>query len=155
MSNTLWSFALGLYARPGVEQACLSLQDEHGEDICLLLCAAWLGERGVACTPARGRQLREVAADWQRDVIAPLRDLRRRWKTAASQDAGLATLRRRLAELEQDAERELLRRLEAVAAPWPDRESGAAPQWLAALASPTTNAAALASLAAAVRVAAY
>ena len=151
MSTTLWNFALGLYARPGIEQACLRLQDEHGEDVCLLLCGAWLGERGAACTPARCLQLREIAADWQREVITPLRELRRRWKTMAGEDTGLVVLRQRLATLEQDAERELLQRLEVLGASWPDRESGATPHWLTALSSPTTNAAALASLAAAVR----
>lgn len=147
MSKALWDFAVQLYAQPGVETACLRLQDEHDEDVCLLLCAVWLGWRGVICTPARCQQLREVAADWQHEVVAPLRALRRRWKVAASQDAGLAALRQRLAELEQDAERELLRRLEACCAEWPTQASGEPLTWLTRLASPTTCAAELTRLA--------
>lgn len=72
MSKALWDFAVQLYAQPGVETACLRLQDEHDEDVCLLLCAVWLGWRGVICTPARCQQLREVAADWQHEVVLSL-----------------------------------------------------------------------------------
>ncbi|CDM38827.1 hypothetical protein PPSAL_0210 [Ectopseudomonas oleovorans] len=47
----LWNFALELYARAGVEQACLELQDT-GSDVCLLLTGAWLQRRGVRCLAA-------------------------------------------------------------------------------------------------------
>ena len=46
MPTDLWDFAQRLYARPGVESACLHLQ-EVGADVCLLLTAGWLGGRGV------------------------------------------------------------------------------------------------------------
>ena len=49
MCADLWSFALSTYARPGVEAACLRVQ-EQGADVCLLLCGAWLEQRGVALT---------------------------------------------------------------------------------------------------------
>ena len=49
MPSDLWDFAQRLYGRPGVEHACLQLQ-EAGADVCLLLCGAWLQQRGVACT---------------------------------------------------------------------------------------------------------
>ena len=49
MPTDLWDFAQRLYARPGVESACLHLQ-EAGADVCLLLCGAWLERHGIACT---------------------------------------------------------------------------------------------------------
>lgn len=149
MSTSLWNFALELYARPGVEQACLRLQDAHGNDVCLLLCALWLDRRGVACTAPRREAVRALAGQWQGGLIAPLRALRRRWKAAAAEDTAIAGLRQRLAQLEVDAERELLARLEALCAPWPARETRPARAWLAALASPDSEATALARLAAA------
>lgn len=151
MSTSLWNFALDLYARPGVEQACLRLQDTHDNDVCLLLCALWLDRRGVACTAARREPLRALAAEWRGERIAPLRALRRRWKAAAGRDAAIAALRQRLAQLEVDAERELLTRLEAVCAPWPVARTQKARAWLDALASPGSEPAALACLAAAAR----
>ena len=32
-----WAFALAIYARPGVAEACLALQNEAGVDVMLLL----------------------------------------------------------------------------------------------------------------------
>jgi len=49
MPTDLWRFAETLYQRPGVEAACLQLQAQ-GADVCVLLCAAWLERRQVACT---------------------------------------------------------------------------------------------------------
>lgn len=51
MHTDLWNFALHLYARPGVEAACLALQDE-GADVCLLLCGAWLEAGRAGVTPS-------------------------------------------------------------------------------------------------------
>ena len=32
-----WTFALAIYAKPGVAEACLALQDEAGVDVMMLL----------------------------------------------------------------------------------------------------------------------
>ena len=53
-AGALWRFALAVYQKPGVSDACLLLQDRHGCNVTLLLFAAWAGaERGVALTPTR------------------------------------------------------------------------------------------------------
>ena len=127
MPTDLWSFALDCYARPGVEQACLRLQDD-GADVCLLLCALWLEQRQVACDEARLAQLRALAGPWQREVVRPLRELRRSWKAGSSADLALAQLRERIKALELEAERELLARLERTAQPW--QTTDAAVAWL-------------------------
>lgn len=118
----LWNFALALYARPAVEQACLQLQ-EAGNDVCLLLTGAWLQQRGVACDANRLTALRELAEPWQRDVVTPLRQVRRDWRAAAAQDAELEALRAQVKTLELGAERVLLQRLQGLADNWPG-ESG-------------------------------
>jgi uncharacterized protein (TIGR02444 family) len=118
MSSDLWSFSLTLYARPGVEQACLQLQSA-GVSVCLLLCAAWLGQRGIACDEQRLQQLRGVAQAWDADVVQPLRALRVHWKYAATGDAELHSLREKVKSLELEAERILILRLERSAEGWP------------------------------------
>ncbi|WP_313516306.1 TIGR02444 family protein [Pseudomonas sp.] len=133
MPADLWSFALARYARPCVENACLTLQAE-GADVCLLLCGAWLGARGVACTAARVEQLKALATPWQTEVVAPLRWLRQRWKADAAGDASLAELRDQAKALELQAEHELLRRLESVSAVWPQDAGETTQEWLRALA---------------------
>jgi uncharacterized protein (TIGR02444 family) len=129
MSSDLWSFSLDLYARPGVEHACLQLQAQ-GASVCLLLCAAWLGQRGVACNRQRLEQLRDVAQAWDADVVQPLRALRTHWKMAATQDAGLHGLREEVKKLELQAERILLSRLERSAQDWPQSDVTDLAAWL-------------------------
>ncbi len=132
MCADLWSFALSTYARPGVEAACLRLQ-EHGADVCLLLCGAWLEQRGVAAAPERVLALHQLARPWRTQVIEPLRQVRVQWRAMAQQDQPLAALRERIKALELEAERELLTRLEALALAWPAGEGQQ--QWLEGLAA--------------------
>jgi len=131
MTNSLWDFALDFYARPGVQAACLRLQDA-GSDVCLLLAGIWLQRRGVACTPARLDALQALSAPWQAQVVQPLRDLRRAWKSAAAEDDALDELRHQLASLELRAERVQLERLQALAQDWP-ADATDADDWLRAL----------------------
>lgn len=133
MSDDVWSYALQLYARPGVEAACLSLQ-EGGADVCLLLASTWLGSTGVAFSPARISALESAARNWRDQVIVPLRSLRQQWREAAQRDAALAGLRERLKQLELDAEKVLLERLESVAKDWPRGEAEDLSRWLDAAA---------------------
>ena len=132
MAPDLWSFSLELYAKPGVEPACLALQ-ATGESICLLLCGLWLEQRGVACNEHRMKQLRQVAKPWDSEVVQPLRRLRNQWKTRALDDAPLKHLREQVKQLELEAERQLLERLEAAAKDWPGGQKKTA-QWLSGLA---------------------
>lgn len=132
MPTDLWSFALATYARPNVERTCLRLQ-EGGADVCLLLCTLWLERRGVACGEERLGQLRAIAEPWQRQVVQPLRELRRGWKTAAAADPQWARLREQVKALELEAERELLGRLEAATRKWQATDEAVA--WLERLVS--------------------
>ena len=134
MCADLWSFALSTYARPGVEAACLHLQ-EQGADVCLLLCGAWLERRGVMLTAERIQALKQIARPWQIEVIEPLRQVRRQWRAMAQLDKPLASLRERVKALELDAERQLLTRLEALAQIWLADEAVGQPQWLERLAA--------------------
>ena len=134
MQNDLWNYCLNLYARPGVEQACLRLQAQ-GLDVCLLLSAVWLEYRGVPCDEARLAQLKACAGPWQREVVQPLRQLRTQWREAALHDEVLAMLRTQIKALELDAEREVLRRLESVTQGWPSAQSDRDCDWLQRMAS--------------------
>ncbi|AGI22143.1 hypothetical protein H681_01305 [Pseudomonas sp. ATCC 13867] len=129
MSDDVWPYALKLYAREGVEAACLSLQ-EAGADVCLLLVSAWLGSIRVAFSPPRMSTLESTAQGWREDVIVPLRSLRQRWRESAVRDAELTSLRERLKRLELEAEKVLLERLESVAKDWPRGEAEDLARWL-------------------------
>ncbi len=132
MHDELWEFALDLYARPGVEAACLQLQ-ANGANVCLLLCGAWLDARGVDCTCERVTLLETIATPWHEDVVRPLRELRQQWRAQAVRDPELTHLRESVKALELNAERQLLQRLHDRAAPWPLATEHSGMSWLPAL----------------------
>ncbi|MBI6910501.1 TIGR02444 family protein [Pseudomonas palleroniana] len=134
MCADLWSFALSTYARPGVEAACLRLQ-ERGANVCLLLCGAWLEQRGVAVRTERIQALKLIAEPWQTQVVEPLRQMRVQWRALSQQDESLASLRERVKALELEAERELLVRLEAVSQEWQTEAQVNHQPWLERLAA--------------------
>ncbi|MGJ7458199.1 TIGR02444 family protein [Halomonas sp. MA07-2] len=110
----LWAFALALYGQPGVESACLTLQDEAEVDVCELLWRCWLLHHGAAPGPTAEAGLAKTLR-WQQEVTVPLRHLRRRLKPEAATHRGVAALRETLKQAELQAERETLGRLERLA----------------------------------------
>lgn len=131
MHTDLWNHALTLYARPGVETACLALQG-LGADVCLLLCGTWLQARQVRADEQRIAALQALAEPWQREVVTPLRNVRQQWRAQAQAEPQLARLREQVKDLEMQAERALLERLEAITATWP-AEAGNGEDWLSRL----------------------
>jgi uncharacterized protein (TIGR02444 family) len=80
-NHPCWKFALELYAKPGVSQACLLLQDRLGVDVSLLLTTLFYAEhRGVELPTEAIAALDRSVAPWRAEVIVPLRQLRRRLK---------------------------------------------------------------------------
>lgn len=103
--HPLWDFSLDVYARPGVEPACLALQDDHGADINVLLALIWAGAQGVRLTAADLDRLVGGVADWHTKVVRPLRAVRRDMKTGLGAPAPMADkLRAEIKRLELDAE---------------------------------------------------
>ena len=106
----LWAFSLDLYARPGVEPACLRLQDELGLDVNLLLLALHAGRCGHALADFDWARLDGRVAPLREHVIRPLREARR-WLKAGSRasgdtaDAAPGALRSAIAAVELQAER--------------------------------------------------
>jgi len=104
-THPFWGFSLALYARAGVEPACLALQ-ESGADVNLLLLCCWLGGAGRELDGSALERLREAASPWQTEVLSPLRRARRAVKSGS---AGMKpewgeALRRGILAAELDAE---------------------------------------------------
>lgn len=129
---------MDFYARPGVEQACLRLQ-ANGGNVCALLCGVWLEQCRVPFEPQRAEEIRQLANPWHDQVVGPLRELRTRWKAAATADEELGALRERVKSLELDAERELLVRLHRLVQGWPEGGAQGHGAWLEALAGQAAN----------------
>ncbi|MAB97361.1 MAG: TIGR02444 family protein [Pseudomonadaceae bacterium] len=138
MSSDLWHFAEQLYSQPGVEAACLELQ-EHGADVCLLLCGTWLGVNGVECSAERAAQLRAMSQPWQEQVVSRLRGVRQDWRARAFDDPQLKALREQVKQLELQAERIQLERLAGLATQWPRSDQPSVGLWLTSLSAPLAD----------------
>jgi uncharacterized protein (TIGR02444 family) len=114
-----WNFSLQLFAKPGVAPACVALQDGMGLDVNLLLYCCW---HGRACRKLDEEDIRRAIASvegWHRDVVQPLRAVRRRLKTGVPPiTAGeCEALRRKVNDLELESEHIAQVALEALPAP--------------------------------------
>lgn len=106
---SLWDWAVDAYAAPGVAEACLALQDSHGQNTCFLLWAAWSG----AADPGLLSHAAETAQIWEADVVGPLRRARRALKasTPPVADAAREAVRQEVKAAELHAEKALLEAL--------------------------------------------
>lgn len=109
----IWDWALEAYGRPGVPQACLALQDEHGQNTSFLLWAAY----GGLDDPQLLAQGAAAAKTWDGVALKPLREVRRSLKTPLPPvaDAAREAVREEVKRLELAAERLLMETLEALA----------------------------------------
>jgi uncharacterized protein (TIGR02444 family) len=77
-----WAFALAIYARPGVAEACLTLQNEAGADVMMLLMVAFAAVRHrILLTPDEIRALDDSCRPWREQIVWPLRAIRSGLKT--------------------------------------------------------------------------
>ncbi|RAR58607.1 uncharacterized protein (TIGR02444 family) [Onishia taeanensis] len=116
--RSLWDFALAFYARPGIEAACLHLQDSADLDVNALLWACWLDTHGLTPEAELAAGDHPLWADiwaWQDQITSPLRRQRRALKEQALANPAIAELRETIKHAELLAERETLTRLQALA----------------------------------------
>ncbi len=103
----LWRFGLATYARPGVADACLLLQDRAGADVNVLLALLWLGaEHGRAVGETALDRVLAAVGPWQTQIVAKLRDARRALKSGGGLGvAGTVPLYTRLKDIELATEK--------------------------------------------------
>lgn len=114
---SLWEWSVAAYAAPGVEEACLALQDAHDHNIPLLLWSAWTAATGRRPDGEDIEAACDTARAWSASTIAPLREIRRTLKGPipdVDSEARL-TLRKQIQAVELAAERYLLEALETLA----------------------------------------
>lgn len=116
---SLWTWAVAAYGRPGVSDACLELQDAGGQNVCLLLWAAWAAETGQALDDEARADACDIARAWEDAAVAPLRAVRRRLKTRIldMDDDARQAVRNQVKAVELAAEQHLLQALEAASRP--------------------------------------
>lgn len=117
-----WDWALEAYGREGVSDACLDLQDRHGQNVPLLLWAAWLAARGETASGETVEAACDIGRAWDETTVEPLRALRRRLKSPHPdlEPGARLDMRQKTIELERRAEHHLMQALEHL-----PREAGA------------------------------
>ncbi|HUZ67223.1 MAG TPA: TIGR02444 family protein [Beijerinckiaceae bacterium] len=105
-SSPFWRFSLAVYAATGVADACLELQENAGADVNVLLYGLWLGTQRRRLQAEEMRAIVALIESWRREIVAPLRHVRRTLKTppAAFKAAAAAALRRQVKRVELEAE---------------------------------------------------
>ncbi len=104
--NAFWRYSLHAYRLPGVEAACLALQDGWATDTNLLLYCCWLGSTGRPLDKRFLRRAMAAVARLQAEIIQPLRQVRRALKTMSTDlpEGSAPDLRKRIAAVELDLE---------------------------------------------------
>ena len=108
----LWDETLKAYGQPGVPEACLTLQDDYGQNTSLLLWAVW----AETADPALLARAADVARRWDGLALTPIREIRRALKPAFDgvADAPREALREDVKAVELRAERVLMETLAAM-----------------------------------------
>ena len=109
---SLWGWTLEAYARPGVPEACLQLQDEYGQNTSYLLWAVW----AEGAEPATLQAAAKAGQGWDEAVLKPIRAVRRTLKATfdAVGDGAREGLREDVKSVELRAERVLMETFEAL-----------------------------------------
>jgi uncharacterized protein (TIGR02444 family) len=79
--SPFWRFSLRFYRRSEVADACITLQDEAGVDVNLLLFLLWNATCGRELSPTEVAALDERVGGWRNLTVIPLRRMRRALKS--------------------------------------------------------------------------
>ena len=86
LDTPLWAFSLAVYGGDGVADECLSLQERLGLDVNILLLAAFIGAvEGVRLESQDIAAASAAVADWQSEIVRPLRQVRRTLKPMSAE----------------------------------------------------------------------
>jgi uncharacterized protein (TIGR02444 family) len=109
MVSLFWDFAVAVYGADGVQDECLTLQDQFGIDVNLLLFCAFVGAvHGAALTADDIVSTRQEVNAWHKDIVSRLRAVRCRLKTIELRDAiaeAVVDLRNQVKAAELESER--------------------------------------------------
>lgn len=86
LDTPLWAFSLAVYGRDGVADECLDLQERLGLDVNILLFAAFVGAVETVRLESQDIAAAGAAvADWQSEIVRPLRHVRRALKPMSTE----------------------------------------------------------------------
>ena len=75
-TESFWDFSVRTYRSDGVPEACLSLQNDHGADVNMLLYCCWIGVHSGPFTTELFASASRFSRHWAEHVVVPLRSAR-------------------------------------------------------------------------------
>jgi uncharacterized protein (TIGR02444 family) len=123
----LWDFSVRSYSGPGVAKACLSLQNELGTDVNMLMFCCWAAAQSGRLDGKLISQAYEFSTAWADAVVLPLRNARTWMKSNGSSARTIDTdvfskLRDQIKNTELLSEKLQLQTLESLLADAPPRD---------------------------------
>jgi uncharacterized protein (TIGR02444 family) len=105
--SPFWRFSLQLYRQPGVAEACITLQEDSGVDVNLLMFLLWHAAQRRQFTPSEVDWIESKICAWRESAVVPLRSVRRALKvpTLLVPAATAEAFRTRVKAIELEAER--------------------------------------------------
>ncbi len=128
-NEAFWDFSVRTYRTLGVRDACLSLQNDYGADVNMVLYCCWIGAAIGAFDDELFNRASEFSARWAENVVIPIREARTWMKhTGCNSDpvptASCMELREEIKTVEFAAEKMQQEALEAmVSVDWTRDES--------------------------------
>lgn len=109
---SFWDWALAVYDRAGVPEACLALQDDHGQQTAYLLWAVYAQPSDPVLAAGA-----ELARHWDLSILGPIRAARRALKAQLPpvEDGARLALREEVKRIELATEHLLMDSLESLA----------------------------------------
>ena len=128
MSESFWDFSIRTYKTENVATACLSLQDERGVDVNMLLFSCWFGHTRGHLPLQSFQDIFDFSENWASRVVRPLRGVRTWMKSDGCADPRMPTetcmeLREKIKGLELQAEKIQQSVLESLITSFPETDA--------------------------------
>ena len=125
MLESFWDFSIRTYKTEQVATACLSLQDERGVDVNMLLFCCWFGHTRGHLPLQSFQEIFDFSESWAARVVRPLRGARTWMKSDGCSDPRMPTrtcmeLREKIKGLELNAEKIQQSVLESLISSFPE-----------------------------------
>ncbi|MEM9014628.1 MAG: TIGR02444 family protein [Pseudomonadota bacterium] len=116
IETSLFSWASTLYARPGIKECMLTLQDKFGANVCLAFALLRLSERGVYVHPELVNEMHSMVDGWAGEVTVALRTARKLVPVSNTKplEGNKKHVREAILSAELEAERALMDELDHV-----------------------------------------
>lgn len=129
-ANNFWQYSVAFYREPGIAEACLKLQNQHGFDVNLVLFCLWHGLYRGLLPISLLRQVLDFSQHWRTLGVQPLRDARTNMKQdsrlqSLSSAADIDALRESIKALELKAEQIQQQELQRLADAYPQHDNQA------------------------------